>query len=152
MNENELVELEAYSSTPVISLTNLLTKIYEESVSSLTKDSFLNQKATRFILSVLSKKGGLTQNDLVRITHMKGSTISVTLSKLEEEGMIERKSDSYDNRCIRVYLTDDGIKLNQRREEILDILEQKGKRGITPKEIKEAVFVLSTYLNNLLEK
>ncbi len=150
MNEIELVEREANSETPLLTLTNLLSKIYDEKISLLTDDVFLNQKAVRFIFAVLSKKGGLTQNDLVRVTHMKGSTISITISKLEEKGMIVRQNDSYDSRCVRVFLTDKGRELNTKREELLKLIEKQGIKDITPKEIKEAVFVLETYLKNLL--
>ena len=94
MDEFELVKYEATSNTPIISLSTLLSKVYEEKISEITNDKFLNQKATRFILAVLSRENGLTQNDLVRVTHMKGSTISITLSKLEEKGMILRKDDN----------------------------------------------------------
>ena len=151
MNELELVNIETISETPVVSLTNLLSKIYEEKVAELADDAFLNQKATRFILSVLSKQEALTQNDLVRVTHMKGSTISVTISKLEEKKMIYREADSYDMRCVRVYLTEKGKELCEKRNNILKKIEEIGKKNLTPKEIKEAVFVLETFLKNLLD-
>ena len=151
MNEKELVEIESSSETPIVSLTTLLSKIYEEQVAEMTDDVFLNQKATRFILAVLSKQEALTQNDLVRVTHMKGSTISVTIAKLEAKGMVYREEDAYDMRCVRVYLTDKGRELSEKRNNILKEVENKGIKSLTPKEIKEAVFVLETYLKNLLQ-
>jgi len=151
MNEFELVDIETSSDSPVMSLTTLLSKIYEEQISKITDDVFLNQKATRFILAVLSKQEAITQNDLVRVTHMKGSTISVTISKLEEKGMIFRKADNYDMRCVRVFLTEKGKELSEKRNNILKEIENKGKKNLTPKEIKEAVFVLETFLKNLLD-
>ena len=151
MNEFELVDIEALSESPVMALTTLLSKIYEEQISELTDDAFLNQKATRFILAVLSKQEAITQNDLVRVTHMKGSTISVTIAKLEEKGMIYRKADNYDMRCVRVFLTEKGKELSEKRNGILKEIENRGKKSLTPREIKEAVFVLETYLKNLLE-
>lgn len=151
MNEFELIDIEATSEMPVVSLSNLLSKIYEEKIALLTDDVLLNQKATRFVLAVLSKQEALTQNDLVRVTHMKGSTISVTLSKLEAKGMIYREADSYDMRCVRVFLTDKGRELSDKRNAILSEIENNGKKNLTPKEIKEAVFVLETFLKNLLD-
>ena len=151
MDEFELVTIESHSETPLVALTTLLSKIYEEQVNELSNDDFLNQKATRFILAVLSKQDGITQNDLVRVTHMKGSTISITVTKLEAKGMIFRKGDDYDKRCMRVYLTEKGRELSEKRNDILKQVESKGIKTLTPKEIKEAVFVLETYLKNLLE-
>ncbi len=151
MNEFELVDKEAVSSTPIISLTNLLSKVYEEQIAKISKDEFLNQKASRFILEVLVKQDGQTQNELVRVTHLKGSTISVTLAKLEEKGIVSRITDSYDMRCIRVYLTEKGKDLCEKRNDILKQIDEIGKKNLTPKEIKDAIFVLENYLNNLLE-
>lgn len=152
MDEFELIEIESYSNTPIMALTTLLSKIYDEQFTEITKNPFLNQKATRFILAVLSRQEGLTQNDLVRVTHMKGSTISVTLEKLEEKGMVIRKEDQYDKRCTRVYLTDKGIDLADKRLEIIKTIEDKGKKNITPNELKQATYVLETFLKNLLEE
>ncbi len=151
MNELELVDIESVSETPIMALTTLLSKIYEEQVAELADDPFLNQKATRFILAVLSKQEAITQNDLVRVTHMKGSTISVTIAKLEAKEMVYRKTDDYDMRCVRVFLTEKGKELSEKRNDILKKIENKGKKNLTPKEIKEAIFVLETYLKNLLD-
>ena len=151
MDEFELVKYEATSNTPIISLSTLLSKVYEEKISEITNDKFLNQKATRFILAVLSRENGLTQNDLVRVTHMKGSTISITLSKLEEKGMILRKDDGYDMRCLRVFLTDKGYDLASKHREVLNTVESNARKDITPNELKQAIYVLETYLNTLLE-
>lgn len=151
MDEFELVKYEATSNTPIISLSTLLSKVYEEKISEITNDKFLNQKATRFILAVLSRENGLTQNDLVRVTHMKGSTISITLSKLEEKGMILRKDDGYDMRCLRVFLTEKGYDLASKHREVLNTVESNARKDITPNELKQAIYVLETYLNTLLE-
>jgi DNA-binding MarR family transcriptional regulator len=88
------------SSVATITLVNMLAKVFEESVSSVTEHEFLNQKASRFILFTLAINDGITQNDIVRATHLKGSTISVALSKLEKEGYVKRVGDSYDQRQI----------------------------------------------------
>ena len=152
MTEFELVDIESASDTPIISLTNLLSKIYEEQVAELADDNFLNQKATNFILSVLIKQDALTQNELVKVTHMKGSTISVTIAKLEEKEIVCRKLDGYDKRCVRVYLTEKGRELCEKRNIILKQIDDVGKKNLTPREIKEAIFVLENYLKNLLDK
>ena len=43
----------------------------------------LFQKSSRLLMIELSRKEGVTQLDLVKATHLKAPTISVTLQKLE---------------------------------------------------------------------
>lgn len=139
------------SSIATITLVNMLAKVFEESVSTLTDNEFLNQKATRFILFTLAINDGISQNDIVRATHLKGSTISVALTKLEKEGYVKRVNDTYDQRQIRVYLTEKGINLNEERRNLIEALDKKALKGITAKEEKNASFVLATMIKNLTE-
>lgn len=145
--------LESKDSTiSTITLANLLSKVFEEQVAKTTNNEFLNQRASRFILFTLAYNDGISQNDIVRATHLKGSTISVALSKLEKEGYVRRASDEYDQRLIRVYLTEKGEKLNAQRKELIEGLEKKALKSITPKEEKTVAFVLETMIKNLTEK
>ena len=137
ISEFEFIQHEANTDSPIIALASILSKVCEQNISSNTDEKLLNQKATRFILSILSKKEGLNQNDIVRVSHLKGATISTTLNILEKEGLIERRADSYDHRSYRIYLTKKGRELNQTREKILNALEKDGMAGITPKELKD---------------
>ena len=139
------------STVSTITLANLLAKVFEECVAEETDNEFLNQRASRFILFTLAFNDGISQNDIVRATHLKGSTISVALSKLEKEGYVKRENDTYDQRLIRVYLTDKGEKLNKQRKELIESLESKAFKGLTPKEEKIASFVLATMIKNLTE-
>ena len=139
------------SSIATITLVNMLAKVFEERVSTLTENEFLNQKASRFILFTLAINDGISQNDIVRATHLKGSTISVALSKLEKKGYVKRVNDSYDQRQIRVYLTEKGSNLNEERRNLIESLDKKALKGITAKEEKNAAFVLATMIKNLTE-
>ena len=140
------------SCIPTITLVNMLAKVFEEKVSEITENEFLNQKASRFILFTLSLNDGISQNDIVRATHLKGSTISVALAKLEKEGYVKRENDIYDQRQIRVYITEKGDKLNRERREIIQDLEKKAFKGLTAKEEKNAAFVIATMIKNLTEE
>ena len=139
------------SSIATITLVNMLAKVFEERVAELSNNEFLNQKASRFILFTLSMNDGVSQNDIVRATHLKGSTISVALSKLEKEGYVKRENDSYDQRQVRVYITEKGEKLNKERKALIDDLQKKAFKGLTAKEEKNAAFVIATMIKNLTE-
>ena len=140
------------TSIPTITLVNMLAKIFEERVSEISNNDFLNQKASRFILFTLGINDGISQNDIVRTTHLKGSTISVALARLEKEGYVKRLNDTYDQRQIRVYLTEQGEKLNRERNELISDMQKKAFKGLTIKEEKNAAFVLATMIKNLTEE
>ena len=140
------------TSIPTITLVNMLAKIFEERVSEITNNDFLNQKASRFILFTLGIIDGISQNDIVRATHLKGSTISVALSRLEKEGYVKRLNDTYDQRQIRVYLTEQGERLNRERNQLIEDMQKKAFKGLTLKEEKNAAFVLATMIKNLTEE
>ncbi len=101
------------------------------------KNSLL-QKTSRLLMLELAKKDGVTQLELVKATHLKAPTISVTLQKLEKDGFVERRTDSYDLRSMRVFLSEKGKNYNQyivkkvRREEnlILDCLTEAESRQL----------------------
>ncbi len=145
---DRLLEYDDFS-IPTITLVNMLAKVFEERVSEAVDNEFLNQKASRFILFTLAINDGVTQNDIVRSTHLKGSTISVALSKLENAGYVKRVNDRYDQRQVRVYLTEKGDDLNRERKELVDSLQKRAFKGLTPKEQKNASFVLCTMIKNL---
>ncbi len=62
----------------------------------------------RRIVFHLSHNDCLTQNELVKLTHMKAPSISVQLQKMESDGIIIRKSDDKDLRKSYIYLTEKG--------------------------------------------
>lgn len=67
----------------------------------------------RQILRHLARRDGITQIDLVRATHLKAPTISVTLKKMEEEELVRRVTDEKDQRQTHVYLTDKGREMER---------------------------------------
>ncbi|MBQ3590269.1 MAG: MarR family transcriptional regulator, partial [Clostridia bacterium] len=126
-DEKDYLNLESQAEAPVIALASLLCKIYEENFAIDTDDKFLNQRATRFILAILSKKEGLNQHELTKISHLKGATISIALSHLEENDIIYRVPDRYDHRSFKVYLTPKGADINRTRMDIVHNMETLGK-------------------------
>ena len=68
----------------------------------------MSQNSARLIMRHLSFCDGVSQLELVRATSLKAPTISVTLKKMEEEGLIRRETNEDDQRAVRVYLTEKG--------------------------------------------
>ena len=99
-------------------------------IAKMLEDRITNQSAplkipsgARRVLSCLSINDGCTQLDLIRATHLKAPTISLIVQKMEQDGLITRKTDDIDMRLIRVYLTEKGTIMYKSLRDIIDSVE-----------------------------
>ena len=90
----------------------------------------------RAIIFHLSRTDGITQLELSRLTQLKPPTISVTLQKMESEGLVSRKSDGEDLRKTIVTLTDKGRGIISRIEEVFDDYDKTITNSLTKSEIE----------------
>ena len=115
-----------------------------------TKNSLL-QKSSRLIMIELAKNEGVTQLDLVKSTHLKAPTVSVTLQRLEKEGYICRKTDSYDLRAVRVYFTEQGREFNRIVVERVRNEEDNILKCLSDTESKQLMKLLLKIRENMVE-
>lgn len=66
-----------------------------------------------FVLSVLSRRDGMSQGEFVREEYEMADPSKVTrvAQAIEKEGLIRRERDPEDNRVVRMYLTDEGRRM-----------------------------------------
>lgn len=81
--------------------------------------------AYRPILFHLIVNEGLTQAEIAEKTLLKAPTISLTLQKMEYEGLVVRKNDENDQRQTRVYSTKKGFEIFEKSHQIADNLEKR---------------------------
>lgn len=81
--------------------------------------------AYRPILFHLIVNEGLTQAEIAEKTMLKAPTISLTLQKMEYEGLVIRKTDEVDQRQTRVYSTEKGLEIFEKSHQIADNLEKR---------------------------
>ncbi len=104
MNKNE--KSCRFEPTPGM-LISEISKLFHDQMNQNSEElGFKN--GYRQILRHLARKDGVTQIDLVRATHLKAPTISVTLKKMEEEELVRREVDKKDQRQTHVYMTEKG--------------------------------------------
>lgn len=132
----------------ILSLINWLGKVFEEEISKRIDNKLISQKAVRYILLTLSVNDGVSQNDIVRSTFLKGSTISLALNKMEKAGIVARVPDTYDQRQVRVYLTDSGEQLKLKIDEIMADINKVALENISDKDEKIAFDVVYKMINN----
>ena len=86
------------------------------------------------ILRALGKQDGLTHTDLSERAHVRPSTISTTIQRMEKAGLVERRHDAEDQRISRVYLTQVGRALQGDVQQVWRRLEEETFDGFTLEE------------------
>ena len=106
----------------------------------------------RQIISYLAKEDGVPQLELVRLTNFKAPTISITLQKMENEGYVLRKPDLFDQRCVRVYLTDKGREFNNKMDKKVREIEAEIAANLTVEELEDCFGSLEKLFLELLKQ
>lgn len=108
--------------------------------------------AYRPILFHLIMSDGLTQAEIAEKTLLKAPTISLTLQKMEYEGLVERKTDEVDQRQTRVFCTSKGHEIFNKSHEIANNLENRIIAHLSKEEIVLANDIIDKILNATLEE
>lgn len=103
------------------------------------------------ILLHLKQHECLTQVELVEKAHVRPSTMSVTLQKMESEGLISRISSTEDQRCILVKITDLGMKVLEEGKKHVHELEMEFTKEINAEDLEVTKKVLYELIEKMLE-
>lgn len=103
------------------------------------------------ILIHLNHHEALTQVELVEKAHVRPSTMSVTLQKMEAEGLITRVSSTEDQRCTYVEITDLGKKLLEDCRQHVHELELEFTNNINVEELEITKKILHELIEKMLE-
>ncbi len=136
--------------TPGMLVTEI-SKLFQDKMNQNSeKLGFKN--GYRQILRHLAHEDGVTQIDLVRSTHLKAPTISVTLKKMEEEELVRRVTDKKDLRQTHVYLTDKGREMDHSLFDMLLETDEILLRDISEEEKAALCKTLTKIRNNMLSE
>ena len=131
-------------------MTHEVSKLFRDIINrEVEKLGILN--SYRQLLFCLGRKDGVNQLELVRETHLKAPTISVTLKSMEADGLVVRKTDEKDARVIHVYLTEKGRQTDDRIREIHHELDRIMAAGIPQEELDALVSTLKKMRDNMLK-
>ena len=108
------------------------------------EEGILSQNTARLVMAHLAARDGVNQLELVNLTRLKPSTVSVLLKRMEAEGYVTRVPSETDRRAVRVLLTERGKAFDRDRLSRISNNDQLAMRGISAEE--EAV------LNDLLRR
>lgn len=120
-----------------------IARLYSKKVRSEAEKIGI-KNAYRLLLSQLYIKDGGTQLSLAEKTGLKAPTISVTLRKMEKDGLVNRTADDKDLRKTRVYLTEKGCKTMESLYERIEKIDDGFLSGLSS---DENDFFISTLQN-----
>lgn len=141
--------LEGDDLTPSM-YVNDASKLFNTTVARATERIGLSQ-GYRQILFHLAHNDGITQLQLVKLTHLTAPTISVALVKMEKDGLVRRETDERDMRQVRVHLTEKGRDQDDFVRSKCRETEEIMLKGISDKERKELCRIMKKVVINLME-
>ena len=104
------------------------------------------------VLAWLAYAGDMTQRELSERMHVEAPTLAGILDRLERDGWISRQGDATDRRQKIVRATE---RANPVWSQIVDCLQRvrtRATRGLSPKQVEQAMTTLDAILRNLGEE
>lgn len=102
------------------------------------------------VLDYLSLNNGCVQKDLANACEIEPATVTNLLSKMEAQGLIERKAPNGNRRSLNVFLTEEGKVANEKVSKVFDELENKSFSGFSSEEKELFISMLSKVYKNIL--
>lgn len=137
------------SDNPV-KLCHEISRLSSARVRGANIEGIMSQHGARLVLSAIVLEDGASQRRIVEITHLSPPTVSVILRKMEEEGIVELRSNPDDKRQIRVFLTDYGREVDCRAIEKIKETDALALEGLSAEEYEMLMELLCKMRSNLI--
>ena len=111
----------------------------------------MSQHGARLVLAILAANDGISQRVLVEGTHLRPPTVSVILSKMAEEGIIEFYRNPDDRRQTLVHLTDYGKEVDATVLSRINEIDKMAMSGLSQEECDILMSLLKKMRDNLLD-
>lgn len=110
-----------------------LCKAQYNKAESLLSEIGLHTGQDRILLCLL-REDGLSQTNLVEELSVQPATVTKSLDRLENAGLVQRRADADDRRVSRVYLTEAGRSLQQKIDNVWQQVEALSFGNLTAEE------------------
>ncbi|PLK72757.1 MarR family transcriptional regulator [Rhizobium sp. TH135] len=101
------------------------------------------------VVQLLAQEDGQTPGALAHQLGVKAPTMTRTIGRMEAQGFVLRRTDDRDGRLTKVYLTDEGRGSVARIAGAMEACETQAVQGLSGKELKTLVKLLSLIEGNL---
>ncbi len=103
------------------------------------------------VLLKLTLKPGLRQNELADILDIEPITLSRTIDRLQEAGLVERAADPADRRAWRLHVTAKAQPIVKKLRAIVDEMAAQALSGVDPKDVDTTRRVLARVREQLCQ-
>lgn len=131
-------------------LVNEISRLFHTKMRAYDLEGVMAQDSARLIMRALMRGDGCNQLDLVKQTHLKPPTVSVTLRRMEAEGLVARSRDRDDMRATCVFLTEKGRAHNESVHKRLKALDATLMQGFSEEECALLRQMLERMRDNIL--
>lgn len=131
-------------------LINQLARLFACRMREVDLPGVMTQDSARQIMRELTFHNGCSQKELVGSTHLKAPTVSVTLKRMEDEGLVRREEDENDMRTVHVYLTEAGIRHTTAVRRKLGEVDDEMMKGFSEEEQTQLLSLLIRMRSNIL--
>lgn len=104
------------------------------------------------VLEYLREHDGANQAEIARACRIEAATLTSLLNRMEERGMLQRRSRPDNRRSFFIFLTPLGAELAQRVAETFEQLDREAFRNIDEVQRREFLKILQQVRANLTER
>lgn len=131
-----------------VMLINDIARLFHEQMRKSTEEHHF-KTTYRLILRAVARQGGMSQLQIAQEIHLAPPTVSITLQKMEKEGLVRREVDPKDLRQVLVRLTDKGREIDHILRKTAEEIDQSIMKDITPQEIEVLYPILKKMYRNI---
>lgn len=104
------------------------------------------------ILDYLKEHDGSSQKEIAKACFLEAGSLTTILNKMEEKGLIERRTLNGNRRSFHIFMTDDGKKKQQLVDKVFQKIEKKALADISEDEFEQFISVYRKIYSNLQNK
>ena len=131
-------------------LANLTSRVFRQLMRMKTEEAGLNETYRPFMM-ILYRDKNINQLEFTKRIHYSAPSISLTLQKMEAEGLISKTTSSSDKRNTLISLTEKGYLYNERFLKVLYDVEDEVFKDISKEERSQANETLLKMIKKITE-
>ena len=101
------------------------------------------------MLQVLLHHEGCTQIEIAEQLRISPASVAVTLRRMERDGLVQRRADTQDQRCKRIYGTEKAKEIARQSRDFFDALDAKMFEGLSEAEMETLGALLERIFDNI---